>query len=315
MSPSPSSPEAPHPRVLVVGTGAVGGYYGAKLQQAGAHVSVVCRSDFDAVTRNGIQINSIDGDFHFTPDAVLPRVADAPSPPDYLLCALKVLPDVDVASVIAPAVGLETAIVLLQNGVEIENPVAAAFPDNQLISALAFICVNRTAPGIIEHLCFGRLALGDFPTGLSPMAQRLAALFESADVVCAATEAVVTARWRKLVWNAPFNPISVLGGGLSTAEMMDRGETERLARAVMEEVAALAMATGHPLEKGIVEKNLEDTRVMKPYRTSMLLDWEAGRPLEVEAILGNAVRAARREGVAIPRIETLYSLLKALNRR
>lgn len=312
-NPTDDTGSAPPPKVLVVGAGAVGAYYGAKLARAGARVMVTCRSDYQAVQRDGFRFESIDGPFTFQPAALFPTPADYDGPPpDYLLLTTKVLPELDRVALIRPVVAPHTVIVLLQNGVEIEEPVARAFPHNEVLSGLAFICVSRVAPGVIHHLCFGRVMVGRYPRGPSPAADRLVALFREAGVDATATDQISLARWRKLVWNAPFNPLSVLGGGLTTREILAAPQGEELAREVMREVCRLATAAGHPLGEEAVAKNIDDTRVMKPYRTSMLLDHLAGRPMEVEAILGNAVRAARRLEVAVPRLETLYALLTLL---
>jgi 2-dehydropantoate 2-reductase len=307
-------PKLSQPRILVVGTGAVGGFYGGKLAQTGARVATLCRSDYETVRSEGIDIKSTYGDFIFAPDQVIRDLKEYGSPPDYILVALKVLPEIDTAEIIRTTVGPETVIVLLQNGVEIDEPVAQAFPDNEIISGLAFICVTRSAPGHIEHIDFGRLVIGRYPAGPSEKTDKLAALFNKAGVPCEVTEDVVTARWRKLVWNAPFNPISVLGGSADTKTMMENPESEKLARQVMEEVCRIAEAAGHSLPNDVVKQNLDGTRKMAPYKTSMLVDFEAGRPMEVEAILGNALRTAARHNVAAPHMESLYALLKLLDK-
>ena len=303
------------PRILVVGTGAVGGFYGGKLAQAGARVATLCRSDYEAVKSEGIRVTSTYGNFHFIPEKVIRHLKEYGSPPDYLLVGLKVLPEINTAEVIKEAVGPDTAVILLQNGVEIEEPVARAFPNNQIISGLAFICVTRTDPGHIVHVDFGRLVIGLFPAGKSEKADQLAGLFKDSGVPCTVSEDVVTDRWRKLVWNAPFNPISVLAGGADTKTMVENPESLELARQVMEEVCRIAEAVGHPLPAGVVKENIEGTRRMSPYKSSMLVDFEAGRPMEVEAILGNGIRAAKRHNLAVPYMESLYGLLKLVDKK
>ena len=299
------------PSVLVVGTGAIGGFYGSKLAQAGASVSVVCRSDYDVIRAYGISVESILGDFHFKPVEVLRHAREAAEPPELILVATKVIPEVvSVPDLIREAVGPQTAILLIQNGIHIEDPVAEAFPSNEIISGLAFIAVTRTAPGRIVHQDFGRLTVGCYPKGTSEWTHTLGRLYASVGVPFVESPDIVTERWRKLVWNAGFNPVSVLGGGLTTREMMESAGALKLVRQVMEEVCLLAEADGHPLPKGIIEANIEGTRSMKPYKTSMLLDFEARRPMEVEAILGNALRAGRRLGVSVEHIEVLYVLLR-----
>ena len=303
------------PRILVVGTGAIGGFYGGKLAQAGAVVSTLCRSDYELVKSKGITVASTLGDFHFTPEKVIRDLGEYGPPPDYILVGLKVLPEVDTAEIIKEVVGADTAIVLLQNGVEIEEPVARAFPDNEIISGLAFICATRTNPGHIDHTDFGRLVLGRFPAGKSAKAEELATLFNDSGVVCDLSEDVVTARWRKLVWNAPFNPISVLGGGADTKTMVENPQSLELVRKVMEEVCLIAAAAGHPLPREIVQQNIDGTRAMAPYKSSMLVDFEAARPMEIEAILGNGLRVAKKHDVSAPHMESLYGLLKLVDKK
>ena len=304
------------PSVLVVGAGAIGGFYGGKLAQAGARVSVVSRSDYQAVKENGICVTSILGDFRFVPERVVRHVAEYGEPPDYVLVGTKVVAESDTVELIKPVVGPRTAIVLIQNGVEIEQPVAEAFPGNEIISGLAFIGVSRVGPGKIHHQAYGRLTLGRYPGGSSQMAEKLAELLESCGVPCELTSEVVTARWKKLVWNAPFNPISVLGGSIDTHTILENRESAHLVRRIMEEVCLVAKATGHELPPSVIQQNIDGTLAMEePYKTSMLLDFEAGRAMEVEAILGNSVRAARREGAAVPHMETLYALLLLADRK
>ena len=295
--------------MFLVGTGAVGSLYGGKIAQSGVRVTALCRSDYSIVKKKGIEVSSIWGDFHFRPDGVVRRAGELKEIPDIILVALKVLPEIDAPGLIREAVGPDTAIVLLQNGVEIEKAMAAAFPENEIISGLSFVCASRAALGKVLHLDYGRLVFGNYPSGISPKTRELSQRFRSVGVPCQSSRDVATERWKKLVWNAPFNPLSVLGGGIDTREIMESGELARLAREVMEEVRSIARAAGHALPRAIVEDNIRDTLRMKPYKTSMCLDFEEGRPLEVEGILGNAVRAARREGVAAPRLETLYALL------
>lgn len=300
-------------RVLVVGAGAIGSFYGGKLARAGADVSVVCRSDYEVVIAKGFKVKSVMGDFDFMPSRVLKSAAEYEDEPDYIIVSLKVLPEVNTVELIRPAVYRDTAIVLLQNGIDIEKPVAEAFPRNELISGLAFVCVNRVGPGEVEHLDYGRVVLGMYPTGVSRKTKALAELFNRSGIPCKVHDDIVKARWQKLIWNAPFNPISVLGGGISTEEMLDQEETALLARRVMEEVRAVAASEGHVLDESVVDQNINDTVKMKPYKTSMLLDYEAKRPMEVEAILGNALRIARKNGVFVCHMQTLYALLKSVD--
>jgi len=297
--------------VLIVGAGAVGALFGSALARQGARVSVVCRSDYDAVSRDGYDIRSpVFGDHPFRPERVYRNVADCSEPPDYLLLTAKVLENVDRAALIRPAVGPRTVIVLIQNGVDIEPPIAEAFPDNELLSSLAFVAVGRGAPGQVNHLSLGSLILGRYPSGVTPAAQAIAAAFEAGKVPCKLTENVIGARWQKAVWNAVFNPISILGGVLDTNAMLRTDAEVTFARHAMQEVCDVAQAAGHPQSPNLIEQMLATTRAMPAYKTSMALDYENGRPMEIEAILGNTVRAARKVGVATPNLDAIYALSK-----
>jgi len=297
--------------VLIVGAGAVGALFGSALARQGAQVSVVCRSDYDAVSRDGYDIRSpVFGDHRFLPAHVYRNVADCREPPDYLLLTSKVLEEVDRAALIRPAVGPRTVIVLIQNGVDIEPPIAAAFPDNELLSSLAFVAVGRGAPGQVNHLSLGSLIMGRYPSGVTPAAQALAAAFEAGKVPCKLTENVIGARWQKAVWNAVFNPISILGGVLDTNAMLRTVAEVAFARSAMQEVCDVAQAAGHPQSPNLIEQMLATTRAMPAYKSSMALDYENGRPMEIEAILGNTVRAARKVGVATPNLDAIYALAK-----
>lgn len=303
------------PKIIILGAGAIGSYYGGRLAQAGAEVSVVCRSDYEAVKDKGYTITSKDGDFHFTPQHVLKNINDYPGTPDMIVVATKVLPTIDLPEMLKSKVGPDTVIALIQNGVEIEEPIARAFPNNVIISGLAFICVARTAPGHVEHQDYGRLVIGRYPSGPCSHCTSLSELFARSGVNCEVTEDVVKARWIKLIWNAPFNPISVIGGGIDTRTILEDEDSLNLVKTVMEEVVELAAKSGYHIPQEYIDKNIKDTLKMRPYKPSMLLDYENGRAMEVEAILGNAVRAAKRTGASIPHLSSLYPLLKLIDNK
>ncbi|MBF0308548.1 MAG: 2-dehydropantoate 2-reductase [Magnetococcales bacterium] len=310
-SPAPPTGKA-RLRVLVIGTGAVGGYYGAKLAQTECEVAMVCRSDYHEVARHGLQVESIHGDFRVQPSLVLRNARDYPGIPDVVLITVKALPDLDPRELLSCTLGAESVILLLQNGIGVEEPWLQAFPQQPLISGLAFICAQKVGPGRVRHLCYGRLTLGQYPRGRSARLDELVALFQSAGVVCNASEEILRDRWRKLVWNVAFNPISVLGGGLDTRRIMADAALRELAGSLMEEVRILAEAEGFPLPAEVVAVNLAETEKMLPYETSMLLDYRQGRPMEWQAILERPLRQARRRGLTLPRMETLLALLQAL---
>jgi 2-dehydropantoate 2-reductase len=296
--------------LLVIGAGAIGAFFSSALARQGVQVSVRCRSDYDTVKRAGFYIRSgLLGDHRFVPSAVLGPDDKIDAHYDFVLLSTKVLAKHDRAELLTPAVRPGTIILLIQNGIDIEAEIQSAFPDNEIVSAVAFIGVSRTAPGEIHHQASGSITLGSFPEGISDAARQLGAWFEASGVPCRLTDNVVKARWQKALWNATFNPISILGG-LDTATITRTAEDRAFVRSAMIEVAAVARACGHELDCELVDKLIETTHAMPPYKSSMGIDFEQGREMEIEAILGNVVRTARARGVSTPILDTLYRLAK-----
>lgn len=297
-------------KILTVGTGAIGAYFSGRLSLLKeTEVSTVCRSDYDTVRDNGFTVKSIDGDFIFTPHRVIKSASEYADEPDFIIITLKVLPEIDTVALVKEAVAKNTVLVLIQNGIYIEQPLAEAFPENEIISATARIAVTRIAPGLIEHLGYGSIKMGSYPSGVSPKTELLKGLFSQAGVACETVEDIRKARWEKLVWNAPFNPISVLCHA-DTKQILGNPVSAELAKKIMYEVCLVAESDGCPLAPGIIETNIYHTEKLAPYKTSMLVDFENGRPLEVEAIIGNIIKTARKNNVDAPHLESIYALLK-----
>ena len=298
------------PHALIIGAGAIGSFYGAILKRAGCTVSAVVRSEYDAVKAHGFRFESPLGDISWTPDHLY-KDGDRPdNTPDYVILATKVLPGSDRAGLVRPWVGEGTNIVLIQNGLDIERELADAFPDNPIISCLAFIAVSRVAPGEIKHNAYGRLVMGRYPSGLDDHCQALSDLFVEGGIDIKLTEEVVRERWLKCVWNTPFNPLSVLANGADTYTMLDTPGGEKLVREMMQEVIDAAEADGHPLPPQIIDSNIDGTRKMPAYKNSMALDYLNDRPIELDAILGNVVAIAQKHGVPVPRLETMLAALR-----
>jgi len=303
-------------RVLVVGAGAIGAFYGGVLARAGCEVSVVARGDHDTVAAAGYRIDSVLGDLSFRPAQVLRAADEWRGEADYVLVALKLVKGLDRAALVRPALGKNTAIVLVQNGIGIEDELAAAFPDNELLSAVAYAAVSREAPGLVRHHSqYTRLVLGRYPCGGSAAAAGFAELLKLGGSNCVVTEDIVGARWQKCAWNTVFNPVSALGGGLGTRDILGSDETTGFIRGAIAEVCAIAAADGHPLPADTVQRQIEGTLRMPNYVSSMGQDFLARRPMETEALLGNAVRIARARGVHCPRLEALYALLLMLEQK
>ena len=302
-------------KILNVSSGAVGAYFCGRLAQKGADVAVTVRSDRELIAAEGFAIKSIAGDFVFKPGAVLSSAAEYQESADYLVLTSKVLPDADMVELVRPAVKPNTVIVLIQNGIGIEDALARAFPENEILSAIAYIGVSRIAPGKLEHKGAGKLIIGKFGGGESSACKALCEMFEAAGVSAEYTLDIAFYRWKKLLWNIPFNSISVVGGGLLTGEMTNRGLLENICRNIMREIIAVAASQGITLEDELVEQNIDYTRSFTPYATSMLADFRRNRPLEVEAIVGNVYRIAAENNITIPHIATLYALLASVDKK
>ena len=304
------------PSVLLIGAGAVGSYFAGRCAAAGKiELTAVFRHDTEAVRRDGIRAESIAGDF-----TVRPRIVAAASEygkePDWIILATKVLPEIDPVALIGEALGPKTGILLIQNGLGIEEPIAQAFPGHPLLSAVAYIGVSRTeTPGVVRHIGSGRLKLGDYPGGGAPDALAMwTRIFTASGVPVTAERDIVRARWFKLLWNIPYNGISVVGGRVGTKRMVEDPELAELAERLMKEIQAVAASEGRILTDREIQDNIDYTRNFPDYKTSMLLDFEARRPLECQAIVGNALAAARKNGVPAPTLQALFALLASCDR-
>lgn len=296
-------------KILIVGAGAIGGFYGGLLAKVGADVAVVCRSDYDHVQQLGYQIDSHDlGSWSFIPSQVLHQAEEYQGVADYVILCSKITAEIDRVEMVRAALSPSSCLVFIQNGVEIEKELQQAFPQHEIVSGLAFICCNRWQAGVINHIAYGKLTLGNLPGGVLPKTRHLQQLFIQAGIECVVSEDIMASRWQKCLWNAPFNPLSVLSGGLATQAILQTQES--LVRKIMAEVYAIAAACGHPLPEDAIEINIANTRSMPPYKTSMLLDFQRGQSMETEAILGNTVRAGLREGVTCPNLQALYALMQ-----
>jgi 2-dehydropantoate 2-reductase len=303
------------PTLLTIGTGALGGYYAGILQRGGMALTMLARSDYQKIKKDGVQVKSWKEDFTYHPTHVIQSTSELSDFPDYIAVFLKVLPQIDPIEIIKGAVGPKTTILLVQNGTQIEQPIQKAFPNNEVIGAIAFICCQRLAPGVIDHQDFGHLKIGTFPNKITDQTKELQHCFQKGGEKCEITKNIVAARWEKLVWNAPFNSISAILGGVDTKFMLSDPECYKLCQNIMKEVIAIAHADQNPIPENIDEKLLDYTQKMVPYKTSMALDFLAKRPLEVEAILGNAIQRARELQVAIPHLEATYALLRQTDRK
>lgn len=299
----------------IVGTGAVGGFYGACLQRAGAEVHFLLHRDFEQVKQQGLVVESTLGNF------VLPQVwaySDVRQMPacDVVIVALKTTQNHLLPQLLPPIVKPAGAVLVLQNGLGVEAEVADLVGQTSVLGGLCFICSNKLAPGHIRHLDYGQIKLGayqadDRPAGITDPMQRLAQDLQAAGIPVELATDLLLARWQKLVWNIPYNGLSVVLNA-RTDELMAQPQTRALVEAIMAEVSVAAAACDRQITPDFIQTMLDYTLKMKPYRTSMKIDYDEGRALEVETMFGNPLRAAESRGVKLPRIEMLYQQLKFL---
>jgi len=305
-------------KVLVFGTGGVGGIYSYILENGGAEVTAVCRSNYEAVVANGIAIDSdIFGAVHARPTAVR-SVADTQGPFDYILVTAKAFPGT--SKLIEAAVSPSTAIVLAQNGIDIEEEYAAAYPNNIIISGVVYLPTTQVSPGKIRMGNLQLLHVGTYPANASPEAKKAVqdfyVTFLNGGGAMATHDDVQQQRWIKLSVNVAWNPMCALSRCDDANFLRSSPEAERAARDLMAEVASIAAAAGYPISQDAIDKQLERPKARLDRggkEPSMLTDVRENRPLEVDAIVGNAVRAAKRLGVETPRLDLLYALAKGLD--
>ena len=299
-------------RIAIIGSGGVGCFYGTRLIRAGHDVHFLMRSDLEAVRANGLQVISPDGDFRGPVQAY--ASSDEIGHAELVICSLKATA-LDVArDLTAPCVGPVSRVLVLMNGLGIEQSFAARFGPERVFGGMAFVCINRLSPGVVRHIAYGRLSIGHYQDDLTE-AERIAELFRGAGVEVTVPPSLNAARWEKLAWNIPFSTLSVTAGAISTKQILDDPGLRGVCRALMAETIAAANAAGCKFEAdALIEKMFTNTATMGHYRPSMLVDYDQKRPLEVDAILGEPVRRAKDAGIDVPHLEMNLHLLAMLDR-
>lgn len=296
-------------KIAVVGSGALGLYYGSLLQRGGHDLRFLLRRDYEAVRTKGLAVSSVDGDFH------LPQVKGALTPEeighsDLVLVGLKTFANDRYKELIGPLVGEKTLILTLQNGLGNEETLADLFGPERILGGVAYLLSNRGEPGTVRHLGQGRVFLGEYVPDRSGKGAIIAEIFRGCGIDCRYVEDVLRARWEKLVWNIPFNGLCALLRA-PVERIMGKAETRRLARQIMLEVIAAANAQrlSAPIDTAYADRMMEFTDKMHTYRPSMQIDREEKRPLELRSIFANPISAGEARGVPMPRVEELYDLL------
>jgi 2-dehydropantoate 2-reductase len=295
-------------KYAVIGSGALGGFYGGKLAQLGKDVHFLFHSDYEYVLNNGLKVDSVNGDFHLTSINAYQSTADMPKA-DVVLVCLKTTNNHLLKSLLPPILHSGTVIVLIQNGLGVEQDVASVFSQQPIVGGMAFICSNKIGDGHIAHLDYGKLNLGVFQGDIDPVVEHIKNDFTEAGVPTEVASDLMQARWQKLVWNIPYNGMTVVLN-TTTDRLMSEASTRQLSYDLMLEVINGARACGVEVKESFADKMMELTDSMTPYAPSMKLDFDYKRPMEIEYIYSRPVKAAMEAGYAMKKVAMLESQLR-----
>jgi len=296
-------------KVAIVGAGAIGSYYGARLVEAGEDVTFLLRSDYDHILQHGMQISSIAGNLK------LKNINCARSPEeigvvDLVIVAWKTTANAHAKEILTSLVGNHTTILTLQNGLGNCEHLANIFGAEKIMAGLCFVCINRLSPGLISHTASGLIRIGEYRGGKSKRTCKISKAFQKAKIPCEEVESLEKALWMKLVWNIPFNGLAIAEGGIDTEVLLHELKLEPTIRIIMQEIITVAAALGHEIPQNFIDQQIDITIPMKKYRPSSMIDFVEGRPVEFEAIWENPLKIAKNLGVAVPEIKKLAGRIR-----
>lgn len=296
------------PKIAIVGSGAVGCYYGGLLARSGRDVCLLMRSDYEAVSANGLIIKTRGETLTVRPKIF--RTAKEIGPCDMVIIALKATANPVMEQIIPDLLQEHTALVTLQNGLGNEEFLADRWGKDRVMGGLCFVCLNRTAPGVIEHFDHGALSIGEYRRGPQERTQWLVSAFQRAGIETKLVESLIEERWRKLLWNIPFNGLSIAANGATVADVLADEGLRSLARDLMSETLEAARLNGCEIPESFADFQIERSWSMGAYKPSSMIDWELGRAIEVEAIWGKPLRQGLKAGAEMSRLETIYRLVQ-----
>jgi 2-dehydropantoate 2-reductase len=298
-------------KVAIVGTGAVGGFYGGMLARAGMDVRFLFRSTFDDVMKDGLSLvlHASNENFYVEPLQAY-RDSSEIGVCDWVIVAAKATANVKLGEILSPLVDENTSLLTLQNGMGNVERLVELFGDRRtIVGGLCFTCINRTSPTVVESILPGYVQFGQVGQSLSNKAREIMDVFAEAGVDAREAASLDEALWRKLCWNIPFNGLSVAAGGITTDKILADPELARRARSLMEELQQAAIAYGVEIEDRFLERQFTLTEPMGPYKPSSLIDFLAGREVEVDAIWGEPLRRGEAAGVHMPELKKLHGEL------
>ena len=300
-------------KYAIIGAGAIGGYYGGRLAHAGSDVHFLFHSEYDHVKANGMRVDSVIGDFVVNPINAYKSTADMPKS-DVVIVALKSTQNHLLPDMLRPIVHENTVVVLIQNGLGLEGELAQHFPHLSIAGGMAFICSSRVGAGHISHQDYGPLTVGFHQNAQADVLAQMKSDMEAAQVPFIVAEDLNVARWKKLVWNIPYNGLTV---ALNTATdvIMRTPPSRQLVTDMMEEVLAGAKACGANIDPSFIDDMLSMTDKMTPYSPSMKLDFDNKRQMEIRAIYSNPIRIAKESGFYMRKVEMLEQQLLFIQNR
>ncbi len=299
----------------VVGTGAVGGLYGALLQRSGKDVHFLMHSDYSFVHDHGLRVDTPLGDFQLEHVHAYAHPEDMPRC-DVVVVAWKTTSNDHLGDVLPKIVKPGGIILVLQNGLDPEREAETQAPACKILGGMCYVAAHKAGPGWIRHLAYGTITLAAYaplrPLGITHEMQAVGEDFCEAGVEIVLQEDWRTTRWQKLVWNVPFNGLCALLDA-DTKALLRSFSTRALLKDMMEEVVAGALACGCSLPQDIVQRMFAITDVMTSYKPSMQVDRDAGRPMELDAIYGRTLEAIHMAGGHAPHIETVFAQLRFID--
>ena len=297
-------------KYAVIGTGAIGGFYGGRLMRAGNEVNFLLHTDYEYVRENGLQIDSCDGSFHLDHVKAFRKTADMPEV-DVILVCLKSTREHLLKEMLPPIIKSNPLVVLIQNGIGLEDDLHAIFPELQIAAGLAFICSGKVGPGHIDHQCYGSINIGNYSCHDDALMNQFICDLKAAEIEVNTVE-YLEARWKKAVWNMPFNGMTVALDTM-TNKLLENPSTRQLIRDQMMEVVGAAKALGvNGVDEAFVEKMIQMTDAMTPYKPSMKLDFDNHRPMEIDYLYSKGIQQAANAGYHMHKLEMLEQELRFL---
>lgn len=297
-------------KIMIMGSGGVGSYYGGLLAKQGNDVTFIARgAHLQALRTNGLQVKSVHGNFAIIPAQATDSPAEV-SAVDLILFCVKTYDTDDAAKAIQPAVSPQTAIISLQNGVDAVERIGKVVGVEHVLGGVTQISSAIEAPGVVRQVSqFRRIILGELDGSISARAQSIEKTLKETGVTVEITQNIFKALWTKLVFISAASGL----GSLTRLPMGDYRsvpETRAMIVSLMKEVETVARAQGIALDADVVQKSLDFIDAAAPQiKASMQLDVEAGRQTELEAMIGVVGRKGREAGVPTPTADFIYAAL------